>query len=65
MSLTIAREWEIFLTIEAENPRFSTYGMTIGGLRLRGKFARRTFQSAQDDSYSDMFRFHASLQAEE
>ena len=39
----------VFLTIEAEIPRFSEHGITIGVLRLRRKFAKRTFRSAQDD----------------
>jgi hypothetical protein len=64
MSLTEAREQRIFLTIEAESPGFSKYAKAIGVLRLHRKFAKRTFHSAQDDSYSGMFSFHTLLQAE-
>jgi hypothetical protein len=49
-------ERRIFVTIAFESPRFSTYGMAIGVLRLRGKFAKRTFHCAQDDSCSDLFK---------
>src|ERR1700690_2888451 len=58
MSLAGAGELRVYLTIKAEIPRLSAHGRAIGVLRLRGKFAARTFCSAQDDRWAGRFRFH-------